>query len=105
VQKNSVMRIVVAKMLVKQGCMTTWDHRPYKLEMCNTSRMFEDTKIHRTRTPCKDRDQEKLFLMRNLVCIAMEQCKRGKDGGTSCSETTLHPPKNQNQPYLIKTKW
>ena len=34
----------MAKMLVKQECMTMQDHRQYKLEVYNTSRMFEDLK-------------------------------------------------------------
>jgi hypothetical protein len=40
--------------------------------------------------------------MRNLECIAVEQCKRGEDSGTSRSETTLHPTKNNIDLVLSK---
>jgi hypothetical protein len=36
----------MAKMPVKQECMTMQDHRQYKLEVHKTSRMFEDLKTH-----------------------------------------------------------
>ena len=59
--------------------MITQNHEYPGIEVHGASILFTDGKIYHAQNPYKNRDQENLFLVKNIVCLATDQGKRGED--------------------------